>query len=96
MPPPIAAPIVNIVGDSDPLVPEYDSRFERWQHFGSAVCLEVIPGGGHYFVREQAAEVAAIIDRETRLSTTRPTLPPEPALAAEAPSRLQPHEPPNA
>ena len=94
-PPPITAPIINIVGDSDPLVPEYETRFERWQQFAATVRLEVIAGGGHYFVREQAAEVAAIIDRETRLPIARPAPPPAPALAADAPSPL-PHEPPNA
>ncbi len=58
---PLAAPITVIAGTDDPLTPHYERRYRAWERFGSAVELEVVPGGGHYFHQEQPDTVTKII-----------------------------------
>jgi phthiocerol/phenolphthiocerol synthesis type-I polyketide synthase E len=57
----LAAPFYCIVGDDDPLVKDYRKRVQYWKAFAERVSFAVIRGGGHYFVREQPAEVASLI-----------------------------------
>jgi acyl transferase domain-containing protein/surfactin synthase thioesterase subunit/acyl carrier protein len=57
----IAAPIVCIIGNEDPLVENYQERYKDWELFSSGATLAVIEGGGHYFIKRQASEVAEII-----------------------------------
>lgn len=59
--PPLAAPITVIAGTEDPLTPHHDRRYRTWERFGSAVELEVVPGGGHYFHQAQPDTVTKII-----------------------------------
>ena len=65
----LRAPIVCLIGDKDPLTKGYQKRYAEWGAFGSAVQLVVIPGGGHYFVKHQADEVARVIERDRQCSS---------------------------
>jgi surfactin synthase thioesterase subunit len=58
---PLAAPITFIAGTDDPLTPNYERRQRAWDRFGSAVDLEVVPGG-HYFHQQQPETLAKIIE----------------------------------
>jgi surfactin synthase thioesterase subunit len=55
------APMICIMGDADPLTKNYQTRFKKWLHFARSVELAVIKGGGHYFLKHQAAQLANII-----------------------------------
>ncbi|MDC8016186.1 non-ribosomal peptide synthetase [Tahibacter soli] len=57
----IAAPIHSIVGSADKLTPDYARDYLRWNEISDAVQLTVIEGGHHYFIGDQADEVAAAV-----------------------------------
>jgi len=66
----LRAPVVCLIGDADPLTQNFDRRYKNWHRFGQSVELEVVKGGGHYFVKQQAAEVAHIIRRKQPVGVT--------------------------
>lgn len=57
----LQAPIHVIVGDMDPLTPDYEERYKDWQMYSSDVTLSVIEGGGHYFVTDLAEPLAQVL-----------------------------------
>lgn len=59
----LRAPIVCLIGDADPLTQNFETRYKHWQRFGQSVKLVLVKDGGHYFVKQQATEVAGIICR---------------------------------
>jgi surfactin synthase thioesterase subunit/aryl carrier-like protein len=59
----IKAPIHCIIGDADPLTKKYSKRYKGWKAFSDNVALHVIKGGNHYFIKDQAQELAEIIFR---------------------------------
>ncbi|MFB9687436.1 amino acid adenylation domain-containing protein [Amycolatopsis plumensis] len=62
----LSAPILCVVGSSDPATELYQERHREWGAFADRVELAVIPKAGHYFLRHQAAEVAEVL--KTRLA----------------------------
>ncbi|MFI7673440.1 amino acid adenylation domain-containing protein [Actinophytocola sp. NPDC049390] len=65
--PRLAAPILCVVGSSDPATELYQERYREWGAFADRVEPAVLPRAGHYFLRHQAAEVAALLrDRLSR------------------------------
>ncbi|AGM05507.1 non-ribosomal peptide synthetase/MFS transporter [Amycolatopsis keratiniphila] len=63
----LAAPILCVAGSSDPATELYQERYREWGVFAGRVELAVLPKAGHYFLRHQAAEVAALLrDRLSR------------------------------
>lgn len=50
-----------VFGDLDPMIPDYAVRYRDWGRYAGSLRLHVIRGGGHYFVRDQAHELAALI-----------------------------------
>jgi pimeloyl-ACP methyl ester carboxylesterase len=52
-------PTLVMTGDDDPLVPQLNSRLIAWRIPDAR--LHVIPGGGHLFMLERPAEVAAVV-----------------------------------
>nr|ASV46750.1 putative multi-domain non-ribosomal peptide synthetase [uncultured bacterium] len=56
------APITFVAGDADPETRHFRRRFREWERFSRSVDLAVVPGGGHYFVKHHAAELAAIVE----------------------------------
>jgi amino acid adenylation domain-containing protein len=57
------APITFVAGDADPETRHFRRRFREWERFSRSVDLAVVPRGGHYFVKHQAAELAAIVEQ---------------------------------
>ncbi|MDX3189837.1 amino acid adenylation domain-containing protein [Streptomyces sp. MN03-5084-2B] len=62
----LSAPILCIVGSSDPATELAEERHREWGAFADRVELAVLPQAGHYFLRHQAAEVAEVV--KTRLA----------------------------
>lgn len=57
----INAPIHVVVGDQDPLTQDYEQRYSDWLSHSDQVSLSVIRGGGHYFVTDNAEQLADVI-----------------------------------
>ncbi len=58
----IAAPVVCIVGEGDRATELYEERFREWGLYSDDVRLAVIPRAGHYFLKHQPGELAAIVE----------------------------------
>ncbi len=59
----LRAPITFVAGDADPETPRFGRRYREWERFSSSLELAVVPGGGHYFPKHHAAELAGILRR---------------------------------
>lgn len=59
--PKLRAPITFIAGTDDPLTPRYDRRVRMWDRYSDHVDMATVDGGQHYFLQQQADELAAII-----------------------------------
>ncbi|WP_169307462.1 non-ribosomal peptide synthetase [Chitiniphilus eburneus] len=59
----LRAPIHVVVGDADPLTPDYATRYLDWQGYADAVSLSVIADGGHYFVSDQPLALAQVLEQ---------------------------------
>ncbi|GAA1043006.1 hypothetical protein GCM10009557_70340 [Virgisporangium ochraceum] len=57
----LAAPIVCVVGDRDPLTEYHAERFREWESYSDSVDLVVLERSGHYFLKHRAASVAEVI-----------------------------------
>ena len=57
----LRAPITFVAGADDPETPRYERRYGEWREYSDSVDLSVVPGGGHYFLKNQAATLAEII-----------------------------------
>jgi surfactin synthase thioesterase subunit len=53
-----------VFGDDDPATEGFAERYADWYHFAADIDVSVIAGGNHYFVRNNAVELAALIDRQ--------------------------------
>ena len=58
---PLKTPTIFIAGDQDPETENFQERYQEWATFSRQVSLKVVNGGGHYFLKHQAAELAQII-----------------------------------
>jgi amino acid adenylation domain-containing protein len=57
----LAAPLLCVVGEDDPGTRSYERDYLDWRSAAEQVDLAVIPGAGHYFLKYQAEELAALI-----------------------------------
>jgi surfactin synthase thioesterase subunit len=60
----LTTPLRCIFGDRDPATPDYEYSYHGWELFAENVSLDVIPGAGHYFVRDRVAELVSVIERD--------------------------------
>ncbi|MBV1850666.1 non-ribosomal peptide synthetase/MFS transporter [Catellatospora tritici] len=60
-PQPLTAPVLCVVGERDRSTELYQERHLEWAAFAPRVELATIPRAGHYFVKHQAGQLAAII-----------------------------------
>jgi amino acid adenylation domain-containing protein len=58
----LTAPITFVAGDADPETRHYRRRYHEWERFSRRVDLAVVAGGGHYFVKHDATDLAAIVE----------------------------------
>ncbi|XVU26700.1 non-ribosomal peptide synthetase/MFS transporter [Actinoplanes sp. CA-054009] len=57
----LTAPLLCVVGEQDHVTELYEERHREWGAFAERVELATIPHAGHYFIRHQAAQVAALL-----------------------------------
>ena len=57
----LAAPLVCVFAEDDPVTRNYREAFRKWELFATSVELVLLPSGGHYFVKQKAGEVARLI-----------------------------------
>ncbi|WP_405887415.1 non-ribosomal peptide synthase/polyketide synthase [Streptomyces sp. NBC_01136] len=57
----LRSPLHVVIGDADPATDGVASGYRAWEHYAREVSLQVIPGGGHYFVQHEAELVARLI-----------------------------------
>ncbi|MFF0742920.1 amino acid adenylation domain-containing protein [Streptomyces sp. NPDC004111] len=57
----LRTPVRVVIGDADAATEGYESGYLAWQRFARDVTLEVVPGGGHYFVKSEARRLAEVI-----------------------------------
>jgi surfactin synthase thioesterase subunit/MFS family permease len=68
----LRAPVLVVVGGSDGATDLYEERYREWETFADDVELAVIPQAGHYFLRHQAPELAAVIEKRLAGPAARP------------------------
>ncbi|MET8078098.1 amino acid adenylation domain-containing protein [Streptomyces sp. NPDC005303] len=59
--PRLRAPLYCVLGTADPVTPDPERGYRGWSVFADTVRLELVEGGGHYFARDHAAELARVI-----------------------------------
>jgi surfactin synthase thioesterase subunit len=64
---PLPIPITVVVAADDPSTAEYPHRHQEWQLVAEHVDLELLPDGGHHFLRTRPAAAADVVHRATRL-----------------------------
>ncbi|MGW2720099.1 non-ribosomal peptide synthetase, partial [Streptomyces sp. NPDC001492] len=57
----LRSPLHVVIGDMDPATDGVANGYRAWEYYAREVSLQVIPGGGHYFVQHQAELVARLI-----------------------------------
>ncbi|MFI1194777.1 amino acid adenylation domain-containing protein [Micromonospora sp. NPDC020750] len=58
---PLTVPVTVVLADDDPLTAGSADEHAAWRRIAADVTLEEIDGGGHYFCRTRAGEVAALV-----------------------------------
>ena len=70
--PPLPCPVTALTGDADPLTTVDEARSWR-AHTTGDFALHVLPGG-HFFLAEHRAQVAAIITQKPVIATRMPMM----------------------
>ena len=60
-PRPLDAALHCVFGSADPATEGFEQRYLEWGRFGELAGRHVIEGGNHYFVRNDAAELAGLL-----------------------------------
>lgn len=66
------APITCVIGEGDRVTEFYQERYREWEHFSDQVDLKTIPNAGHFFFKNQAAELSEIIQEKVELWQKHP------------------------
>jgi fengycin family lipopeptide synthetase D len=61
------APITCVIGEGDRVTEFYQERYKEWEHFSDDVDLKTIKNAGHFFFKNQAAELAEYIKEKVGL-----------------------------
>ena len=64
---PLPIPVTVVLAADDPSTAEYPHRHQEWQLVAEHVDLELLPDGGHHFLRTRPAAAADVVHRATRL-----------------------------
>ncbi|WP_353612721.1 amino acid adenylation domain-containing protein [Streptomyces sp. NRRL S-495] len=72
----LRAPVLCLIGERDRSTELYEERFAEWGAFADRVELATLPRAGHYFLKHQAAQLAALVGE--RLGAWAGGLLPEP------------------
>ncbi|MGE5631076.1 MAG: amino acid adenylation domain-containing protein, partial [Caulobacteraceae bacterium] len=63
----LKAPITCVIGEGDRATEFYQERYKEWEHFSENVDLKPIKQAGHFFFKNQAAELTEIIKEKVDL-----------------------------
>ncbi|MER6362250.1 amino acid adenylation domain-containing protein [Kitasatospora sp. NPDC001527] len=72
----LRAPVLCVIGEGDRSTELYEERFAEWGAFADRVELATLPRAGHYFLKHQAGQLAALVGE--RLGAWAGGRPPEP------------------
>jgi hypothetical protein len=59
--------VTVVLAADDPSTADYPHRHQEWQLVAEHVDLELLPDGGHHFLRTRPAAAADVVHRATRL-----------------------------
>jgi surfactin synthase thioesterase subunit len=65
-------PALAVVGERDRLTEFHEERYREWNLLCATTDLEVIPDAGHFFLKHQATQLAAILTRWCQRQQTPP------------------------
>ena len=68
---PLPVPVTVVVAADDPSTAEFAHRHHEWQLVAEHVDLELLPDGGHHFLRTRPAAAADVVHRAARLLPSR-------------------------
>jgi amino acid adenylation domain-containing protein len=57
----LRAPVISVVGASDPATDFYQERYREWHFMTSATAVVVLAEAGHFFLKYRAPELAEIV-----------------------------------
>jgi surfactin synthase thioesterase subunit/MFS family permease len=57
----LAAPVISVVGERDPITDYYAERYREWRFITGTAGLVVLDEAGHFFLRHRAGDLAEII-----------------------------------
>ena len=57
----LAAPVISVVGERDPITDYYAERYREWRFITGTAGLVVLDEAGHFFLRHRADDLAEII-----------------------------------
>ncbi|MFD8009967.1 amino acid adenylation domain-containing protein [Streptomyces sp. NPDC058955] len=57
----LRTPVHVVVGDADPATAGYEEGHRAWGRFARRTRLSVLPGAGHYFVKDRSEDLAALL-----------------------------------
>ncbi|MFJ6769603.1 amino acid adenylation domain-containing protein [Kitasatospora sp. NPDC091257] len=86
----LRAPVLCVIGERDRSTELYEERFTEWGAFADRVELATLPRAGHYFLKHQAAQLAALIGE--RLGAWAGGLLPEPIADVTVVGRTARHD----
>jgi surfactin synthase thioesterase subunit len=64
---PLPIPVTVVLAADDPSTAEYPHRHQEWQLVAEHVDLELLPDGGHQFLRTRPSATADVVHRTARL-----------------------------
>jgi amino acid adenylation domain-containing protein len=62
----LAAPVIAVVGERDPVAEFYQERYLEWGFLSNSLAVVVLSEAGHFFVRHRATELTEILARTYR------------------------------
>lgn len=60
-PPQPGLPVLCLLAEDDPLTLDHAGLVANWQHLSPTLTVDLLPHGGHYFIKSKAPEVARIL-----------------------------------
>ncbi|MFF2013867.1 amino acid adenylation domain-containing protein [Streptomyces sp. NPDC058195] len=57
----LRTPVHVVIGDTDPATAGYEDGYRGWNRYAHRTSLSVLPGAGHYFVKDRPGPLAALL-----------------------------------
>ncbi|GII77926.1 hypothetical protein Sru01_29080 [Sphaerisporangium rufum] len=79
----LAAPVITVAGERDPITEFYQERYREWHVLSPVTACTVLDEAAHFFVKYRAGELAEIVTRTHRAIAEGRTAPLERATGEE-------------